>query len=57
MKMGSKVKLLKRKQQPGGEPVEPGTVGTVKNVFSGNWIYVDFGETQVACQKTDVERL
>ena len=55
--MGSKVKLLKRKQQPGGEPVEPGTVGTVKNVFSGNWIYVDFGETQVACQKTDVERL
>ena len=55
--MGSKVKLLKRKQQPGGEPVEPGAIGIVKNVFSGNWVYVDFGKTQVACQKQDIEEV
>ena len=57
MIVGTEVELLKNKQQPGGPLVSAGTRGHVKNVFSGDWIYVDFGTAQIACLKTDVRKV
>ena len=55
--IGSRVTLSKNKQQPGGPIVFAGTEGIVKNIFSGEWIYVDFEKAQIACQKKDVKEI
>ena len=56
--IGSRVKLLKNKQQPGLATVPKGTIGKIVNKFSGGWYVVEvtgYDYKTIACQKDELE--